>query len=77
MSGRHVTANAYGYKVMGYPIVLDDESYPRNQFIFNICFVCYPWSRTVKKGGDIHTWAPTKFQQGGKIFPFREGDYLK
>ncbi len=25
----------------------------------------------------VHTWAPTKFQQGGKIFPFREGDYKK
>ncbi len=22
-----------------------------------------------------HTWAPTKCQQGGKIFSFREGDY--
>ncbi len=47
LSHRHVTANALGYKVVGYPIVLEDESYPRNQFIFNVCFVCYPWSRTV------------------------------
>ncbi len=48
LSHRHVTANALGYKVVGYPIVLEDESYPRNQFIFNLCFVCYPWSRTVQ-----------------------------
>ncbi len=46
LSHRHMTANALGYKVVGYPIVLEDESYPRNQFIF-VCFVCYPWSRTV------------------------------
>ncbi len=24
-----------------------------------------------------HTWAPQKFQQGGKIFSFREGDHQK
>ncbi len=24
--------------------------------------------------GHFHTWAQTEFQQGGKIFSFREGD---
>ncbi len=29
----------------------------------------------IMKSPCMHTWAPTKCQQGGKIFPFREGDY--
>ena len=28
--------------------MLKNEKYKRNQFMFNVCFVCYPWSRTVQ-----------------------------
>ena len=28
--------------------VIDDKKYQRNQLMFNVCFVCYPWSRTVQ-----------------------------
>ena len=45
---RIMTANVKGYKVMGYPIVLQDNKYPRNEFMFNVCFVCYQWSRSVR-----------------------------
>ena len=37
-----------GRKICGYPVVLQDEKYKRNQFMFNVCFVCHPWSRTVQ-----------------------------
>lgn len=43
-----LTVNALRRKVCGYPIILKDEKYKRNQFMFNVCFVCYPWSRTVQ-----------------------------
>ena len=45
---RIMTANVKGFKVMGYPVVLQDKKYPRNEFMFNVCFVCYPWSRSVR-----------------------------
>jgi len=45
---RIMTANVKGYKVMGYPIVLQDNKYKRNEFMFNVCFVCYPWSRSAQ-----------------------------
>ena len=44
---RTITVNVKGYKVMGYPIVLQDKKYKRNEFMFNVCFVCHPWSRSV------------------------------
>lgn len=48
LSQRNVTANALDFKVVGYPVVLDNDKYKRNQFIFNVCFVCHPWSKTVQ-----------------------------
>ena len=45
---RHLTLNVNGKKICGYSIIIDDSKYPRNQFMFNMCFVCYPWSRTVQ-----------------------------
>ena len=46
---RIITANLRGYKVMGYPISIPDNKYRRNEFMFNVCFVCYPWSRSVRR----------------------------
>jgi hypothetical protein len=43
-----MTVNALDRKICGYPIILKDEKYKRNQFMFNVCFVCYPWSRTIQ-----------------------------
>lgn len=43
-----LTVNALGYKICGYPIILKDEKYKRNEFMFNVAFVCHPWSRTVQ-----------------------------
>jgi len=34
-------------KILGFPIILKDPKYERNQFMFNVCFVCYHWSKTV------------------------------
>ena len=43
-----LTVNSLDRKICGYPVILKDEKYKRNQFMFNVCFVCYPWSRTVQ-----------------------------
>ena len=43
-----LTVNALDRKICGYPVILKNENYKRNQFVFNVCFVCYPWSRTVQ-----------------------------
>jgi len=48
LTDRAVTLNVNGYKICGFPRVIDDKKYQRNQFMFNVCFVCYPWSRTVQ-----------------------------
>ena len=47
LTRRHLTLNVNGKKICGYSIVIEDSKYPRNQLMFNMCFVCYPWSRTV------------------------------
>jgi len=43
-----VTVNCLGYKISGYPTYLHDKKYKRNYLLFNLCVVCYPWSRTVQ-----------------------------
>lgn len=35
------------YKILGYPVRIDDKKYARNAFHFNLCFVCDSTSRTV------------------------------
>ena len=43
-----LTVNVLKQKICGYPVILRNEKYKRNQFMFNVCFVCYHWSRTVQ-----------------------------
>lgn len=35
------------YKILGYPVRIDDKKYLRNAYHFNLCFVCDSSSRTV------------------------------
>ena len=37
--GNLVTITAGEYKVMGFPVLLEDAKYKRNTFTFNVCFV--------------------------------------
>ena len=48
LSQKTITVTVEGVKILGHPIILEDKKYKRNQFMFNVCFVCYPWSRTVQ-----------------------------
>lgn len=43
-----MTINALGHKIVGYPIRLDNPRYERNIYVFNLCFVCDSWSKTVQ-----------------------------
>ncbi|XP_055524943.1 GATOR complex protein NPRL2 [Wyeomyia smithii] len=43
-----LTVNALGHKVIGYPVRIDHQRYPRNAFYFNLCFVCDSWARSVQ-----------------------------
>ncbi|XP_028176999.1 GATOR complex protein NPRL2-like [Ostrinia furnacalis] len=43
-----MTINALGHKVVGYPIRIDNSNYDRNMYVFNLCFVCDSWSKTVQ-----------------------------
>lgn len=46
---RHsMTINALGHKVIGYPIMIENERFERNAYLFNICFICDSWSRTAQ-----------------------------
>lgn len=40
--------NALGHKIVGYPIRIDSSRYERNAYLFNLCFVCDSWSKTVQ-----------------------------
>lgn len=35
------------YKILGFPVKIDDKKYARNAFYFNLCFVCEAEARTV------------------------------
>ncbi|CAO1394301.1 unnamed protein product [Diamesa tonsa] len=43
-----ITVNTLGYKLVGYPIKIDNQRYARNAFYFNLCFVCDSHSRSVQ-----------------------------
>ncbi|XP_052746585.1 GATOR complex protein NPRL2 isoform X2 [Bicyclus anynana] len=43
-----MTINALGHKIVGYPIRIDNSRYERNMYLFNLCFVCDSWSKTVQ-----------------------------
>ncbi|XP_034839220.1 GATOR complex protein NPRL2-like isoform X1 [Maniola hyperantus] len=43
-----MTINALGHKIVGYPIRIDSSRYERNMYLFNLCFVCDSWSKTVQ-----------------------------
>ncbi|CAH0716670.1 unnamed protein product, partial [Brenthis ino] len=43
-----MTINALGHKIIGYPIRIDNSRYERNMYLFNLCFVCDSWSKTVQ-----------------------------
>lgn len=35
------------YKILGFPVRIDDKKYARNAYHFNLCFVCDSDARTV------------------------------
>ena len=39
LCGRLVICTTKSHRVLGFPVRLDDESYPRNYFLYNVCFV--------------------------------------
>lgn len=44
-----LTVNAMDIKIVGYPVGIEDQQkYPRNAFLFNLCFVCDSWARSVQ-----------------------------
>ncbi|CAG4984419.1 unnamed protein product [Parnassius apollo] len=43
-----MTINALGHKIVGYPIRIANSRYERNVYLFNLCFVCDSWSKTVQ-----------------------------
>lgn len=54
LARRTITLTTLGLKILGYPIVLEDKKYKRNQFMFNVCFVCHPWSRSVSYNNTVN-----------------------
>ncbi|XP_037931641.1 GATOR complex protein NPRL2-like, partial [Teleopsis dalmanni] len=43
-----LTVNAVDMKIVGYPVGIEDQQkYVRNAFLFNLCFVCDSWARSV------------------------------
>lgn len=39
LCGRMVICATKGHRTLGFPVRLDEESYPRNYFLYNVCFV--------------------------------------
>lgn len=46
--GHHCYRNVLAHKIVGYPIRIDNPRYERNVYLFNLCFVCDSWSKTVQ-----------------------------
>ncbi|XP_044013900.1 GATOR complex protein NPRL2, partial [Aphidius gifuensis] len=42
-----ITVTLKDYKILGFPVIIDDNKYARNAFYFNLCFVCDAGARTV------------------------------
>ncbi|XP_043273971.1 GATOR complex protein NPRL2 [Venturia canescens] len=42
-----ITVTLRDYKILGFPVKIDDKKYARNAFYFNLCFVCNAEDRTV------------------------------
>ncbi|XP_047368673.1 GATOR complex protein NPRL2 isoform X3 [Vespa velutina] len=42
-----ITVTLKDYKILGFPVKIDDKKYARNAFYFNLCFVCDSEARTV------------------------------
>ncbi|CAB0036860.1 unnamed protein product [Trichogramma brassicae] len=42
-----ITVTLKDYKILGFPIKIDNKKYARNAFYFNLCFVCDAEARTV------------------------------
>lgn len=43
-----ITVTLSNYKILGFPVRLDNKKYARNAFHFNLCFVCDSDARTVQ-----------------------------
>ncbi|XP_030754289.1 GATOR complex protein NPRL2 [Sitophilus oryzae] len=43
-----ITITLEDYKVLGFPVKIDNKNYARNAFYFNLCFVCDSDARTVQ-----------------------------
>lgn len=43
-----LTVTVLGFKILGFPVRIDDKKYARNAYYFNLCFVCDAWARTVQ-----------------------------
>ena len=39
LCGRLVICTTKSHRILGFPVRLDDETYPRNYFLYNVCFV--------------------------------------
>lgn len=39
LCGRLVICTTKSHRILGFPVRLDEESYPRNYFLYNVCFV--------------------------------------
>lgn len=43
-----MTVNSLGYKIIGFPVGIENPRFERNRYIFNLCFVCEASKRTVQ-----------------------------
>ncbi|KAJ8913820.1 hypothetical protein NQ315_003729 [Exocentrus adspersus] len=43
-----ITVTLQDFKILGFPVRIDDKKYARNAFHFNLCFVCDSDARTVQ-----------------------------
>lgn len=48
LQGRLITVNSMKLKVLGFPVCIEDAKFVRNNYIFNLCFVCDAGKRTVQ-----------------------------
>lgn len=48
LQGRLITVNSLKLKILGFPVCIEDQKFERNNYIFNLCFVCDAGKRTVQ-----------------------------
>lgn len=80
LCGKHITVNAFGLTVMGYPLCINNEKYFRNALLFNVGFVFDAGTDTEPYQNALKKMALTLYRmelEGGFLFDVQRKALIK